>query len=81
MGDEKSSGVFIIGPNGDLTVIADIEDGKRKAYPWDVRTTWKKVAKIIGPEAEFAGTYAMDAGENFIFVLRENGTVEFYALG
>ena len=36
--------VFIIGPNGGLTWIARIdEDGRRRDFPKEEQTTWKKV--------------------------------------
>ena len=38
-----SIGVFKIEPNGDLTAIARIKDGKREEGPKEVRTTFKKI--------------------------------------
>ena len=41
--DEESSSVCKIEPNGDLTVIAQIENKERMDYPKEEQLLWKKI--------------------------------------
>ena len=43
VGDEQSSQVYKIEPNGDLTKMAWTKDGKRLETPKEKQTTWKKL--------------------------------------